>query len=244
MNIFHRIRAYLYPNPLTESLNDFIARVISDRSLNVRQVCEAAVTRGGADISVAAMDHAVNIWLKEMGYQLCDAYAINAGWFTVSVHIKGSFDSPNEKFDPEKHRLVFEFHQGAQLRRELANVEVDVLGVAETGGIIAQVVDVRTGSINDLLTPNRNLRIAGEKLKVVGESSANGVFFVNQETGIRTPVETEDMVVNNPSELIVVIPELPAGEYSLEAVTQYSGNKRQFLKEPRTLTFDRTLTVT
>jgi hypothetical protein len=47
----------------------------------------------------------------------------------------------------------------------------------------------------------------------------------------------------NPSELLIVIPELPAGSYQLEVATQYSNNKQQWLKAPRTAVFDKALTV-
>jgi hypothetical protein len=42
---------------------------------------------------------------------------------------------------------------------------------------IAHVLDVRTGSENDNLTPGRNLKILGRKIKIEGESDANGVYF-------------------------------------------------------------------
>jgi hypothetical protein len=48
MSTLHTIKCYLYDNVLTEDPNDFIARVASERSLNVKDVCSAAVTRGGA----------------------------------------------------------------------------------------------------------------------------------------------------------------------------------------------------
>jgi hypothetical protein len=48
--ILHRIKAYLYDNALThENPNDYVARVDSERSLNVRQISETAATRGGSD---------------------------------------------------------------------------------------------------------------------------------------------------------------------------------------------------
>ena len=49
--------------------------------------------------------------------------------------------------------------------------------------------------------------------------------------------------VNKPSELMVVIPALAAGSYKLELVTQYGGNSKQLLKEPRKSVFDRVLSV-
>ena len=57
-----------------------------------------------------------------------------------------------------------------------------------------------------------------------------------------TKVDEADIVINNPSELMIIIPALPAGTYQLEVTTQYStGNK--LLKEVRSAVFDRPLTV-
>lgn len=243
MTTRHRIKAYLYDNVLTEDPNDFIARVQSERSLNITDICRTATTRGGADISAGSMEHAVNLWLKEMAYLLCDGYSINTGWFTANAHIKGVFKSPNETFNSAKHTLSFDFTQASLLRREIDTVEVNILGVADASLSIAQVVDVKTGSINDLLTSERNLRISGYKLKIVGDNEANGVYFVNQATQARTKVENTDIVTNNPSELIIVIPALEAGMYSLEVVTQFGGNSATMLKRPRTTVFDKVLTV-
>ncbi|MDR1407931.1 MAG: DUF4469 domain-containing protein [Tannerella sp.] len=240
----HTIKAWLYENLLTqEKANDYIARVHSEHSLSISDICESAAARGGADISSSAMEHAANLFLKEMAYRLCDGFSVNTGWFTAGVHIRGVFDSPVETFDPKKHTLLFEFHQGSTLRKELELVSVDILGLAETGITIAQALDVKTGSINDEITPDRNLKISGHKIKIDGEDKDNGVYFINQSTQERTKVELSDMVINNPSEVIVVIPALKSGTFLLEITTQFSGNSKQHLKEPRSATFDKPLTV-
>ncbi|MDR1582685.1 MAG: hypothetical protein LBS55_05415 [Prevotellaceae bacterium] len=55
-NVLHRIKAFLYDNVLTKDKpHDYIARVSSERSLGVREICESAVMRGGADVSVATI---------------------------------------------------------------------------------------------------------------------------------------------------------------------------------------------
>ncbi|MDR2683089.1 MAG: DUF4469 domain-containing protein [Dysgonamonadaceae bacterium] len=241
-NILHRIKAYLYDNPLTkDDANDYVARVSSEQSLNVRQVAESAVARGGADTTVAAMEHNVNLWLQEMGFLLCDGFTITTEWFTVTVHIRGVFNSSQEHFDPEKHTVLFEFHQGSRLRRELSSVQIDVLGVADSGIFIAQVEDVKTGSVNDLLTPGRNLKITGQKIRIAGEKAGVGIRFRSEDDPNAVyPVASEDIVINNPSELLIVIPALPAGAYRLEISTQFSAGKQQ-LNEPRTAVFDKIL---
>lgn len=242
MPVLHKIKAYLYDNFLTkDNPNDFIARTVSERSLNVKQICEAAVNRGGADVTAAAMEHATELFLKEMTYQLCDGYSVNTGYFTAGTQIRGVFDSPVETFNSEKHSILFQFNQGEKLRAEISNIEIEILGVADASSAILQVTDVKSGTVNDILTPGRNLKISGSKIKVTGDNTNNGIYFVNIATNDRTPVDISDVVVNNPSEIIVVIPDLPAGTYKLEVVTQYAGGN--LLKEPRTAEFDKTLTV-
>jgi hypothetical protein len=218
-----------------------MARVSSERSLNVKDVCRAATTRGGADISAASMEHAVNLFLKEMGYNLCDGFSINTGGFTASVSIKGVFDSPVEKFNATKHTVMFDFKQGTLLRRELGAVTVTITGVASTAAYIAQAADVKTGSINDMLTPGRNLRISGSKIKVDGDSPEIGIFFVNIDTLARIAVDKSEVAINNPSDVMIIIPDLAPGTYRLEIVTQYSAGKN--LKQPRTALLDKILTV-
>jgi hypothetical protein len=136
---------------------------------------------------------------------------------------------------------MFDFQQGSQLRKEIASVEVDILGAADAALTVAQVIDVKTGSVNDLLIAGLNLKIRGHRLKIAGDNAANGVYFVNQSTNERVRVDVSDIVTNNPSEIIIIIPALVAGTYRVEVVTQYSVGA--VLKEPRTAVFEKTLTV-
>ncbi|WP_262486325.1 DUF4469 domain-containing protein [Flavobacterium sp. B17] len=204
-------------------------------------MCEAVASRGGADVSASAMEHATELFLKEMAYQLCDGFSVNTGYFTASTTIRGVFDSPSETFNKDKHSIIFQFNQGEKLRAEIPNIEVSILGVAESSAVILQVTDVKSGSVNDLLTPGRNLKILGSKIKVTGEDPSVGIYFVDATTQAKTKVEQSDIVINNPSEVMVVIPELPSGSYNLEIVTQFTD--RSMLKQPRTALLDKPLTV-
>ena len=238
----HTIKAYLYDNLLTPDPNDFVARVSSERSLSVADICHSAATRGGADVSDAAMSHAVELFLKEMAYRLCDGFAVNTGYFTAMPVVRGVFLNPNETFDPQRHTLQFQFTQGELMRREIEDVEVKIMGVAETGLYIGQVEDMKSRTVNEVLTPGFNLRVTGTKLRVVGDKPGVGIFFRETATNTATKVDEGDIVINNPSELMIIIPALPAGTYQLEVTTQYSMGK-QWLKEPRTSVFEKTLTV-
>lgn len=242
MAILHKIKAYLYDNYLTkDNPNDYIARVSSERSLNIEEICQSAVARGGADVSAAAMKHAAELFLKEMAYQLCDGYSINTGYFTATALIRGVFDSPSEPFTAGKHSILFQFNQGEKLRAEIPAIEVDILGTADSSASIFQVKDIKSGAVNDVLTPGKNLKIRGNKIKVTGENPDCGIFLVNTATQARIAVPSDDIVINNPSEIVIVIPELAAGSYTLEIVSQYAGSNT--LKEPRTSVLEKPLTV-
>jgi hypothetical protein len=242
MPVLHTIKAWLYENLLTDNKNAYTARVKAERSLSVRDLCASAVERGGADIGAPAMEHAVDLFHKEMVYRLCDGFSVNTGWYHASIHIKGVFPSPTEPFDPGKHSVVVEFRQGVDLRKELGMVSVDIAGKAEAAFFITEVMDLRTGSVNDLVTPGRNAKISGRKLKVQGHDPSCGVYFVNAADGARVKVDPVDIVENQHNHLLIITPPLSAGTYHIEVTTQYTSGPRA-LKAPRTTVFDRLLTV-
>jgi len=241
-DVLHKIKVNLYENFLTDNPNDYSAKVISERSLSVKEICQTAVKRGGAPTTAAAMEHNVMLFLKEMAYQLMDGYSVNAEYFVANAQVRGVFNDSKETFDPKKHSVLFRFNQGALLRKEIPNVSVQVMGVGDTSIQISHVVDTKTGSVNDLITPLGTLKIKGGKLKIVGDNPQVGVWFENEEKGEAFKVESNDMVVNNPSELIVIIPQLEKGKYRLVIRNQYSASNT-LLKEVRTATFEKPLTV-
>jgi nucleoid DNA-binding protein len=240
--IFHRIKAILIPNLLTEDPDDFYAKVISERTLDTDDICDSAVDRGNAPTTKEAMKINVELFFKEMSYQLKDGYSVNTGYFTATPQVKGVFRNILDRFDKLRHSLYFLFSQGEILRKALDEVSVEITGTGEAGMVIAEVVDVKTGSVNDRMTPNRNLRIRGSKLKLVGEHADVGVYFVNEATGEQIKVEADEIVDNRPSELVIIVPQLASGLYTLKVSTQYAGSST-VLKEPRTTSFDKTLTV-
>ena len=240
----NKIRAHLYDNTLTaEDAHDFIARAEIMRSLTAKDICESAVARGGADISASAMEHAVELFHKEAAYLLSNGFAANTSLYHAAARIKGVFNSPIETFDHEKHSIDINFNQGDLIRKEMDDVDVDVRGLASTDAHIAQVVDIKTQSINNIITPNYDLRIIGNKLKITGDDSLNGVFFVKEnDPADRTSVPPEDIINNNPSELLIRCPGTLSGRYKLEIITQYTHGNR-LVKEPRMTIFDRVLTA-
>ncbi|MDR0605188.1 MAG: DUF4469 domain-containing protein [Bacteroidales bacterium] len=65
---------------------------------------------------------------------------------------------------------------------------------------------------------------------------------MNEAIGEQIKVDADEIVDNKPSELVIVVPQLETGLYFVQVRTQFSSGNVP-LKEPRTVTFDKTLTV-
>jgi hypothetical protein len=128
------------------------------------------------------------------------------------------------------------------MRAALETVGVEVLGEREGTGYISLVTDISTGKTDGSITPDEDLLIAGDKLKVAPDDEAGlGVFFVDAQ-GADHPV-THRLTENLPSKLIVRVPALVPGAYTLKVVTRFS-NSKVLLQEPRAITYPLPLAVT
>ena len=101
-----------------------------------------------------------------------------------------------------------------------------------------EVKDSVSGSINQNITKNGVIEIMGSSLKIDGQDASNGVFF--EDTG-GTVTKVATIVSNNPSKLIVMVPDLANGNYTLKVTTQYSTGR--LLNNPRTGVFGKKLVV-
>jgi hypothetical protein len=245
---FHTIKAQLYDNLLTEDPNDFTARVHSEKSLGIADVCKTAVSRGGADISAKAMEHAVCLFLAEMAYRLQDGFSVNTGYFNVAPRIMGVFNGPSERFDRAKHRLSFDFKQGGLIRKGLENIQVQITGVAKQTNLIARFYDVASETENEFISNGGQFVIEGARIKIMGDSPDCGLYVTPlADPDAAVKVAARNLAVNSPSKIVGVMPQNlyqnPGGEYKISVKTQFGSNVSKLLKDVRTVEFDRILTA-
>jgi hypothetical protein len=172
---------------------------------------------------------------------IADGGAVNTELFNAFPSISGIFDSPDAPFDHTKHKINIKLHPGVVLRSAVSSVKPKRIAAVVTGTVITAITDLKTGTINSTLTPGRDAKLSGSKLKIAGTEADVGLYFV-PDTGDPIKVDPSDLVVNNPSEVIAVIPALNAGTYCVRIITQYSSSSK-LLKVPHTFTFDKELTV-
>lgn len=232
---------YLIKNYLTERANDYMALVTRLRSYTLEEIAERMLKRGTM-LTKADILAVLEVYHSEIADIISEGDGVNTPIFNIAPAIGGVFEGVNDSFDPSRHKIRLNLNAGATLREAQKKIRSEKVPAIDPVPQITQVVDMKSRTVNDLLTPGGNLRVSGYKLKIAGTLEDVGCYFVDANTGNRTKVDTVDIITNNPSELLIVIPSLPQGSYHFEIQTQYSGGGK-YLKEVRVSSFNKILIV-
>ncbi|MDR2516528.1 MAG: DUF4469 domain-containing protein [Spirochaetaceae bacterium] len=238
--ILHKIEAKLYPNYLGKGAGAYVARAKAEAPLSIEDVCAAAKNRGGFTGQYEDLAEHARIFINEIIYQLLDGFSVQFGSF-CSLHtgIGGTYHGANDHIGAENLHVAFRALR--HLKELLLKVKIENEGIAGDGAYIDEIIDVHSGAVNSVLTPGNMVHITGHKIKVEGEESEVGVWFVAQADGARVKI-SERLGNNRSNELLGLIPPLAAGTYKVEVVTRFS-HSSTVLKAPRTIASGPVLTV-
>jgi hypothetical protein len=246
MSYTHTIPVHLYDNPLTEEATDLFARIETNKTLNIGDICKLLTERYHMPIDAEIVEMCVRRFLDQALSCACEGYNVNLDLFSMALHIRGVFKGVNDPYDRKRHQVLLEFLEGSKSRRYIDdNVTLDIKGMADVSGSITEVKDVATGSINTMLTNGGNVIISGLKIKIAGDNPAVGLYVKNLEDNSEANVPMHSIAVNNPKQIIATW----TGQFTIGTPvqilvrTQFSTGK-YLLKEPRTILFDKTLTIT
>lgn len=230
----------LYDNLLTERKGDYTAKpritgTLYNTDIAARIVAARTEYQHGTILNILDMadSHKVNA--------IAEGKSVVDGVGQYLVNIQGAFDGEGAQFDPAKHSLGITYTMGKLLRETFRKVKVVMNGVAAVGPVINTVTDSTSKSINEKLTSGGALVLGGVNLKIQGDDESIGVYLTANTEGA-TPAKAPVVIANAPSQLIVQMPALADGQYTVSVTTQYSGSSRS-VKAPRTYTFPIILTV-
>jgi hypothetical protein len=231
----------LESNEVVKEQNKYRAQVINTKSYTFNDIAKRMI-RHNTGLSLPAI-HGVWEGIKATVEEIIsEGGVINTELFRVSASIKGVFDGTDDVFDASRHEIKLKLQAGPFLRSSPKSLKVRK-HISAAKCLIQSVTDVKSGAVNSNLTPRKNIRIKGSRLKINGENPSCGLYFVPEKsTDAAVKVEASEFAVNNPSQIIAVIPALKKGRWHLRLVTQYSQGKR-CLKEPQSVTFGKVLTV-
>jgi len=237
--VMHKIRVKLYPNYLPGQENTFIARTANEATLNIEQVCAALRDRGGFTGNIEDLIDHVKKYNNEMAYQLCDGFAVSNGYFTIYPNLGGTFKGLKDDPDPKTHPLTFRYRTLSALRRLAGHIAIEITGFAETDAFIDEFI-LEDLSSNTWYVPGDLFSLTGNKIKIEGDESSVGMYFVPVD-GSLPPVKVTRLNENNPSSIRGIIPNFDAGDCKIEIRTQYSGTSGKPLKNIRVISSNFTL---
>jgi hypothetical protein len=237
-------KVWLQPNKLTkEVLNDSIATVSTAGQTKRNEDVARAIKEEGSDLQLETLLDVIQRVDRWKCRFLLDGFSVQDGNMHVTPRVRGNWEGADPLFDPATHKITVDAVPTAGLRKSLdEDIHVEVLGKKSDGGaIIGLAVDATTGRKDGFITPDGDLIITGEKIRVepLGEEGL-GISFVDAN-GTETPV-LHPLTQNDPKKVVCRVPVIGPGEYALKIVTRHS-NGTTLLKTPRVLIYEIPLTV-
>jgi hypothetical protein len=211
----------------TAMRNEDIAQQIKDRGSEYHYETVLSILNQAEDIICAASARGIRVLTGTAHY----APRVSGGWTGASL-----------AHDPSIHKITLTITPGAKMKKALASVSLSILGRKGDSAYISLVNNLPSGDPCSETSPGNALSINGRKLKIAphGEEGL-GVFFIDAE-GKEWPIGNR-LMQNNKSRLIVQVPPLPPGKYTLQVRTRYV-NGRDWLHEPRIMEYPYPVTVT
>jgi hypothetical protein len=240
----HFWKLSLRPNLLTKDVaNDYVAEVstvgttLRNEDIARRIVAERSEIRYETLLSALQERDAI---VREA---VLGGSSVQDGNIHLTPRVSGNWEGVTPHFDPEHHRITISLSLTAEFRKALnEEVGVEIIGVKTDGGAaIGTVTDITSGKIDTVLTPDGDVIIEGEKIRIapIG-ADGTGVFFVSTD-GTETPV-THPFTQNNPKKIVCRVPMLAEGFYTVKIITRFSTGAH-LLNNPRTILYDRPLKV-
>ena len=223
----------LYDNLLTERKGDYTAKpritgTLYNTDIAARIVAARTEYQHGTILNILDMADSHKVQAIAEGKSVVDG----VGQYLVNV--QGAFEGEKAQFEPGKHALGITYTMGKLLRETLKLVKVVVNCVAAVGPVINTVTDSTSKAINGQLSSGGALVLGGVNLKIQGDDPSIGVYLTPTTEGA-APMKAPVVIANSPSQVIVQMPTLADGQYTVSLTTQYSGSRN--VKEPRTYTF-------
>ena len=235
---------YLIDSPITKEEGDRIARVKTKKTKTIddiadRIVLERTEYRKDTIVSILKMVNEVKLEFFTQGEM------VNDGIVIFEPAITGTFVDTTT-FDEKKNTCVINTRVTNDVLRMAAQVKGTYNGLTvENGGAsIEGIVDSTTGATNGEVTPGKVITINGKKIRMVpeeGETVESCITYTDVATGLVIN-QNDPPVINDPSKLVMQLPALNEGSYTLTLKTLFSSNSTT-LKAPRYITFKTKLTV-
>lgn len=228
----------LYDNFLTDTPNDYTGKVRITGSVRNADIADRIVAER-TEYRKETIENILNLADQKKVEAIAEGKSLIDGVGQYMLNLSGTFVGEKPVFDSKIHKFGITYTPGRLLLNALQNLTAFVQ-IAQVGPAINDITDSTTGKVNEILTPGAPAVITGSNILLKGDDPSVGVYF--EDSGEHNVHKVSLIVQNTASQLIISIPQLPAGEYTLIVTTQVGANYK-LVKEPRTYRFPILLTV-
>ncbi|MDR0374149.1 MAG: DUF4469 domain-containing protein [Treponema sp.] len=235
-------KVWLKRNLLTKDIeNDFIAEVSTAGHTLRNEDIAARIVAARSEMRLETIASILAVRDDIVREALLQGTAVQDGCVRMAPRVSGNWIGASHAFDPKTHKIGLDISPSAEMRSALETVGVEVLGEKEAGAFIGLVTDISADKTDGTITPDEDIIVTGERIKIAPEGEAGlGVFFVDAG-GAEHPL-AHKMTENLPKKLVFRVPALAAGAYTLKVVTRFSSSST-LLQHPRSITYEFPLTV-
>ena len=229
----------LYPTYLNVQDGNvtYHAKVVNRDKMSMDDICRDLVASGN-NCGLTA-DEIKKVWLEineARIKRLAEGISSEDDLGTVYPAVKGTFSDDQAPFKKDVHSVTVQLRPSGKVAEAMAALTPVITQGNTCHPVIDSVQDMRTQT-GTTLTPGGLVCIRGRNICLVGDDDSVGLYFENAldaEEAVKVPAV--DMSTNSKNALSLIIPKgLNAdGRYRIRLVTQYSGNKKLFRKEPQT----------
>jgi hypothetical protein len=227
---------YLIDETVSSDPNEKIAKVRTGKARTVADIARQ-MQEEGIEINTATIIDIIKRFNDVKLKMLMQGEMVNDGFAIFEPAITGSFTN-STLFDDSRHACVIKTRMTAEVHSSLRQTTGVYSGFTldNGGAVINGITDAATGSVSSVITPGGNITVTGKKIRIIpeeGETAASCVTYTNLATG-QTTVQENNPATNDPGKIVLQLPMLDPGFYTLTIKTLYSRN--YLLKYPRYIT--------
>jgi hypothetical protein len=209
---------FLIDNPLTTGDPDDKMGILTNiRIYNELQITKRMRLRGNllTETDILAV---INAYHSEIGLIVEEGDGVHTDLISALPSLTGRFINVSDSFDDKRHKVSYNVNFSKPILQKVGGYKMHKAQTPDTGPIIVAIKDSISGLSDGTLSAGGVLEISGYCLKLFTDMPDNGVFFIAADN---TEYKVSVFVDNKPSRLIVMIPAIPAGTYSLDVRTNY-----------------------
>ncbi len=212
------LKYYLVENVLTDQPEDYRAMTQSSDTYDKNKFIKRLLGKGTlvTETDAVAVLNAIESTVADI---LDEGSTINMPLFNTSFSVSGVFEGPLDSFDANRHKLNVNITKGTLFKSLEKSIVFEKTHAVAKAPQVLELKDVFSNKLNEELTPGGVVELKGYNLKIAGDHSDCGLWFVS-ESG--TSIKSDIIIQNKPSVVIAMIPTVPSGNYRVKLVTQYA----------------------